>query len=32
MENEYLDVPKKIRHWNRARVDEQIAIARKKAA
>lgn len=29
---EYLDVPKKIRHWNRARVDEQIAIARKKAA
>jgi hypothetical protein len=29
---EYLDVPKKIRHWNRARVDEQLAIARKKAA
>lgn len=28
---EYLDVPKKIRHWNRARVDEQLAIARKKA-
>lgn len=29
---EYLDVPKKIRHWNRTRVDEQLAIARKKAA
>lgn len=29
---EYLDVPKKIRHWNRARVDEQLAIARRKAA
>lgn len=29
---EYLDVPKKIRHWNRARVDEQLAFARKKAA
>ena len=29
---EYLDVPKIIRHWNRARVDEQLAIARKKAA
>lgn len=29
---EYLDVPKKIRHWNRARVNEQLAIARKKAA
>jgi hypothetical protein len=29
---EYLDVPKRIRHWNRARVDEQLAIARKKAA
>lgn len=29
---EYLDVPKKIRHWNRARVDEQLAIVRKKAA
>lgn len=29
---EYLDVPKSIRHWNRARVDEQLAIARKKAA
>lgn len=29
---EYLDVPKKIRHWNRARVDEQLAIMRKKAA
>lgn len=28
---EYLDVPKKIRHWNRARVDEQLAIMRKKA-
>ncbi len=28
---EYLDVPKKIRHWNRARVDEQLAIARRKA-
>ena len=28
---EYLDVPKKIRHWNRARVDEQLAIARNKA-
>lgn len=28
---EYLDVPKSIRHWNRARVDEQLAIARKKA-
>lgn len=28
---EYLDVPKKIRHWNRARVDEQLAIARWKA-
>lgn len=28
---EYLDVPKKIRHWNRARVDEQLAIARGKA-
>lgn len=29
---EYLDVPKKIRHWNRARVDEQLAIMRRKAA
>ena len=29
---EYLDVPKKIRHWNRARVDEQLKIARRKAA
>lgn len=29
---EYLDVPKQIRHWNRARVDEQLAIMRKKAA
>lgn len=29
---EYLDVPKKIHHWNRARVDEQLAIMRKKAA
>lgn len=29
---EYLSVPQKIRHWNRARVDEQLAIARKKAA
>lgn len=29
---EYLDVPKSIRHWNRARVDEQLAIMRKKAA
>lgn len=29
---EYLDVPKKIRHWNRARVDEQLAIMRKKEA
>lgn len=28
---EYLDVPKKIRHWNRARVDEQLAIMRRKA-
>lgn len=28
----YLDVPKSIRHWNRARVDEQLAIMRKKAA
>lgn len=28
---EYLDVPKSIRHWNRARVDEQLAIARRKA-
>lgn len=28
---EYLDVPKSIRHWNRARVDEQLAIMRKKA-
>lgn len=28
---EYLDVPKKIRHWNRARVDEQLTIARRKA-
>lgn len=28
---EYLDVPKMIHHWNRARVDEQLAIARKKA-
>ena len=28
---EYLDVPKKIHHWNRARVDEQLAIMRKKA-
>lgn len=25
-------VGKKIRHWNRARVDEQLAIMRKKAA
>lgn len=29
---EYLSVPKSIRHWNRARVDEQLAIMRKKAA
>ena len=29
---EYLDVPKKIRHWNRALVDEQLAIMRKKAS
>ena len=29
---EYLSVPKRIRHWNRARVDEQLAIMRKKAA
>ena len=29
---EYLDVPRKIRHWNRARVDEQLAIMRRKAA
>lgn len=29
---EYLDVPKKIRHWNRARVDEQLAIMWEKAA
>lgn len=29
---EYLDVPKSIRHWNRARVDEQLAIMRRKAA
>lgn len=29
---EYLDVPKSIRHWNRARVDEQLKIARRKAA
>ena len=29
---EYLNVPKSIRHWNRARVDEQLAIMRKKAA
>lgn len=29
---EYLDVPKKIRHWNRARVDEQLAIMRKKSS
>lgn len=29
---EYLNVPKKIRHWNRARVDEQLAIMRRKAA
>ena len=28
---EYLDVPKSIRHWNRVRVDEQLAIMRKKA-
>lgn len=28
---EYLDVPKSIRHWNRARVDEQLAITRRKA-
>lgn len=28
---EYLDVPKSIRHWNRARVDEQLAIMRRKA-
>lgn len=28
---EYLDVPKSIRHWNRARVDEQLKIARRKA-
>ena len=28
----YLDVPKSIHHWNRARVDEQLAIMRKKAA
>lgn len=29
---EYLDVPKSIWHWNRARVDEQLKIARRKAA
>lgn len=29
---EYLDVPKSIRHWNRARVDEQLKIARRKSA
>lgn len=29
---EYLDVPNSIRHWNRARVDEQLKIARRKAA
>ena len=29
---EYLGVPESIRHWNRARVDEQLAIMRKKAA
>ena len=29
---EYLDVPKSIRHWNRTRVDEQLKIARRKAA
>ena len=28
---EYLDVPKSISHWNRARVDEQLAIMRRKA-
>ncbi len=29
---EYLNVPKSIRHWNKARVAEQMAIVRKKAA
>ncbi len=29
---EYLGVPESIRHWNRARVDEQLKIARRKAA
>lgn len=29
---EYLGVPENMRHWNRARVDEQLAIMRKKAA
>lgn len=29
---EYLGVPENIRHWNRARVDEQLKIARRKAA
>lgn len=28
---EYLGVPESIRHWNRARVDEQLKIARRKA-
>nr|DAG33630.1 MAG TPA: hypothetical protein [Caudoviricetes sp.] len=28
---EYLDVPENMRHWNRARVDEQLKIARRKA-
>lgn len=28
---EYLGVPENIRHWNRARVDEQLKIARRKA-
>ena len=29
---EYLGVPENMRHWNRARVDEQLKIARRKAA
>ena len=29
---EYLGVPESMRHWNRARVDEQLNIARRKAA
>ena len=28
---EYLGVPENMRHWNRARVDEQLKIARRKA-